>query len=276
MKMEKILLKIAITLLLTFVVSCTKNDDKTCEVCSTTNCEIMHVQCKVCNVWDCEITHIQCEICDGWDCEKEHVQCEVCGDWDCEKSGCGENQWTISFGIASFVTDKTWKITGNGITQEWSDAVQTTDCRNKTTFNGGNSTSGFNIDCRSNPGQKGDLFSWRAVAEVKNICPEGWRVPTRQDFIDLDIAMGGPGLNRPDNETNSQFVNENYISRWGGAFGGYCTSDGTITALGSCANYWSKSENEDLGGRLYFSVDGLITPQRWGSKYYGFPLRCIR
>jgi len=52
----------------------------------------------------------------------------------------------------------------------------------------------FLIDCRSNPGQKGDLFSWRAVSELKDVlCPYPWRVPTVQDFIDLDIALGGTG-----------------------------------------------------------------------------------
>ena len=81
--------------------------------------------------------------------------------------------------------------------------MQTDYCSNKTSFNsgdGGASECGnwekevFHIDCRSNPDFFGDLFSWQAVYELKyELCPYPWRVPSVQDFRDLDIAMGGNG-----------------------------------------------------------------------------------
>ncbi|MDR0437979.1 MAG: hypothetical protein LBH22_06730 [Bacteroidales bacterium] len=135
--------------------------------------------------------------------------------------------WPTSLGNASFASNKTWTISNDTITQVWSDAVQTDYCSKKTTFAGwkleGDSV-GYNIDCRSNPGQKGDLFSWQAVYELRDeLCPAPWRVPTRQDFIDLDIAMGGTG-----GEQGNPTHRDKYLKTWGGTHSGYCNPGGAI------------------------------------------------
>jgi len=192
-------------------------------------------------------------------------------------TSCSKNKddgtWNTSLGKASFATAQTWKISGNGITQIWSDAVEIIDAKDP--YDGGNSTDGFRIDFRSNPGQKGSLFSWRAVVEIANICPAGWRVPTMDDFIDLDIAMGG---GTEDIRTDdSEFVIANNIGRWGGAFGGRCLSDGTLQNQGSWANYWSATQINLTSARtLNFSTNGNIGRTGWNSKDYGNMLRCVR
>ena len=188
-----------------------------------------------------------------------------------------QQTWETSLGTASFATDSIWIISNGTITQVWSDAVQTRNCSGKTTFNGGSFWGPYLIDCRSNPNQKGDLFSWRAVAEVENICPEGWRVPIQQDFIDLDVAMGGTGGYR---DFDLSFINENYLARWGGAYGGRAVSSlgGTISNQES-ALYWAQSEhNANNGSRLYLrGSDGdVICPQGSENKSDGLSLRCVR
>ena len=192
---------------------------------------------------------------------------------------CNNKTWPTALGNASFVTDRTWTISGNGITQIWSDAVQTDYCSHKTSFYGGNfGTSIFNIDCRSNPEFPGDLFSWQAVYELRDeLCPYPWRVPTMQDFIDLDIALGGTGNWRYATDENAQFVIDNYINRWGGAFGGICGASGTLHNQGLWGHYWSQSdENIDFGFRLRFTMQGLISPEDVDGKNSGVSLRCIR
>ena len=121
-------------------------------------------------------------------------------------TSCNRRTWPTDLGTASFASRNTWTITGNGITQIWSDAVQTVHCSNNTFFE---ETENFNtINCRSNPGFPGDFFSWGAMFEIGyQLCPHPWRVPTRQDFIDLDVAMGGTGNFRID----ENFVTTNYI-----------------------------------------------------------------
>jgi len=183
-------------------------------------------------------------------------------------------------GDASFATDSIWTISGNGITQIWSDAVQTDFCSHKTTFKGGSLDGNvwtFHVDCRSNPGFPGDLFSWQAVYTLRDfLCPYPWRVPTMQDFVDLDMALGGNGRGRGD---RPQFVTENYINRWGGVFGGGSGSTGSLWHQGSWGDYWSISghdEEIESAYSLLFSRLGTVNPRELDGKHDGLPLRCIR
>ena len=168
------------------------------------------------------------------------------------------NTWPSTLGNVSFATDSTWTISGNGIFQIWSDAVQTDSCSNRTEFDGGcgNIVIGynFNIDCLSNPGQKGDLFSWQAVYELRyELCLYPWRVPTKQDFIDLDIAFGGTGRLR---NGRIQFVTDNYINRWGGTYAGTSKKNTIcgqvlLTGQGLFASYWSQSQSTHIVEREF-------------------------
>jgi hypothetical protein len=184
-------------------------------------------------------------------------------------AGCNGNTpgWDTSLGTVSFATPQTWTVEN----QVWSDAVQATNC-NKTTYNGGSSGS-FNSDCRSNPGQKGDLFSGCAVTRFQNqLCRTPWRVPTVQDFVNLDIALGGTGIF----QQNLTHLNK-YLNSWGGTYGGFCHENGDRSSPGSVATYWSQSEfNADSMFTLWLFTPFLINPEHGFHKAYGASLRCVR
>jgi len=176
------------------------------------------------------------------------------------------SSWTSAkFGTVSCATTQTWTVGS----QIWTDAVQTSYGSSKTTFDGNTA------DSRSNPRQKGDLFSWYAIDSFKNqLCPEGWRVPTKQDFIDLDIALGGTG-----NESYHNTTHRNkYLNTWGGAYGSGCGSGGLLDGQGLSADYWSQSENDsDFGFGLRFNSNGNVYPQN--DDYFkdsGLALRCVQ
>jgi len=182
---------------------------------------------------------------------------------------------TVGWGTVSFATTQTWTIpAANGAPQTiWSDAVQTSFCSNKTSYNG--VLGGiYNIDCRSNPDQKGDLFSWRAVNELKDhLCPHPWRVPTQQDFIDLDIALGGTGQSIGLDIT----LLNRYLNIWGGNISGHCGSDGSLPIWSEWQGYWSQTEYDAHSGiLLYFDHSGQIIPQYHHTKSSGLALRCVR
>jgi len=189
------------------------------------------------------------------------------------QQGCNTNTpgWGNNLGRVSFVSNQTWTI-GN---QTWSDAVTATACQ-KTAFNIGNPRTGnYSADCRSNPEHRGDLFSWCAVTCFANqLCPYPWRVPTRDDFIALDQALGGSGKNRC---CFVQFVTDNYINRWGGVFGGISNPGGSFSSQGLWGVYWSLSErNIYFGYILKFDTVGNANPQLSWRKYLGLALRCVR
>jgi len=175
--------------------------------------------------------------------------------------------WGNSLGAISFASSRMWQV-GN---QTWSDAVTATACQ-KTTFNGG-INGDFSSDCRSNPNQRGDFFSWCAVRRFANqLCPPPWRVPTQQDFISLDISLGNIGNIR---NPGREFVTNNYVNRWGGVIGGRASSPANT---GSWGTYWSQSERgADSGFALSFSDrQGFVNIAGWGYKNDGIMLRCVR
>ena len=186
----------------------------------------------------------------------------------------------FALGEVSFVTDSIWIISNDTITQIWSDAVTATGC-NKATFNGGDRQYlNYYIDCRLNPKQKGDLFSWRAVSEFKNeLCPYPWRVPTTDDFKALHLALGGADFDMGVLGKYMYFdtvVHNRYLKDWGGFYGGFCFTTNELEHQGHGAYYWSQSESGEYGLSLIFFPDGSIDPQSRNVKTHGFSLRCVR
>lgn len=189
-----------------------------------------------------------------------------------EYSGCVTEtpDMVDDIGEVSFISDRTWKV-GN---QEWSDAITASKCQKETFY--GKSSNQYNADCRKNKQGYGDLFSWCAVVRFqKQLCPHPWRVPTVDDFIALDKALGGNGEGRA-LEVYGRKVNllEEYLNTWGGAFGGRCNGGGSLANQGSDGGYWSQSEdNAGDGFGVSFGSRGVIyLPQLDNFKNFGFTL----
>jgi len=195
----------------------------------------------------------------------ETIALNVNGSCNINTPGFGE-----SIGTASFATNQTWTV--GSLT--WSDAVQTSVCSNRETYHGGYwGEQNFNADCRSNPGQKGDLFTWCAVIRFQDeLCPYPWRVPTQADFLYLDTYFGGDTQNRTDIA-----IRDMYFSEWGASFGGYCSPSGVRGVQGKWAYYWSLTQaGATTGFMLGLSAEGFVGPRRDSVKYRGFSLRCVR
>jgi uncharacterized protein (TIGR02145 family) len=188
-------------------------------------------------------------------------------------------------GTPYFKTNREWQITNDSIKQVWSDVVLAPGC-SKTTFQG----AGGNADCRQNittngtrpsstqtsdfSAYYGDFFSWCAIFRfAEQLCPAPWRVPTVQEFISLDIALG---------RTESFFTRlDRYFNDWGGAFVGF-VHEGILNHghdSPSSAYYWSQTEVNDNASSAHILVIGglgFINPQGQVNKRDGSVLRCIR
>ncbi|MDR1951458.1 MAG: hypothetical protein LBP96_04430, partial [Bacteroidales bacterium] len=176
--------------------------------------------------------------------------------------------WFV-LGTADFVSDSVWLAD----TLLWSDAVAVNTC-NKTVYNGGsNSPPTFHSDCRSNPNQKGDLFSWCAVKRFGDeLCPKPWRVPILEEFAALNQDFGGTGAN---NQTSLTTI-QNYLNFWGGTYSGYSSPAGLLTEQNTGAFYWSQTEVDLTSGfGQSFYSNGLVFPRLTAEKSYGYALRCV-
>jgi uncharacterized protein (TIGR02145 family) len=171
-------------------------------------------------------------------------------------------------GETGFRTDKIWTAGS----QQWSDVVVAERCR-KETFNSG-SNPAYKADCRDNE-DYGHLFSWAAVYRFQSeICPDGWRVPVKEDFIALDVHFGGTG----ELTVNvAEYIDEHYLDAevWGGELSGYCGNNGNTINRELYGGYWAAWQNGLYGGSFYV-FQGAVSPQNVDMKYIGFPVRCVR
>jgi uncharacterized protein (TIGR02145 family) len=160
----------------------------------------------------------------------------------------------------------TWTIG----TQTWSDAIHMPECN----------TSNFvesitNPQCRSYPygGNTAYYYNWAYVTQhAATLCPAPWRVPTRNDFVALDSALGGTGQWHEESES---WVNAKYIDQWGGAFGGYAHGR-SMPTVGTLGYYWSATEGTSpYAYNLGFNSSGRIYPQDGTNRNYGLQLRCV-
>jgi uncharacterized protein (TIGR02145 family) len=164
--------------------------------------------------------------------------------------------------------------------QYWTDAVTVGGTCNKITYDG-TTTGGYRTDCRNSDGVVdfyGDYFSWCFVKRYeKYLCPAPWRVPSVDDFLELDITLGGTGANLTGQAARLPGYIGTGANQWGGAYSGNSTNGGTLNGQGLSAYYWSQSETSNTNARsLYFTTGGVIFPQANNAKNFGFALRCVR
>jgi uncharacterized protein (TIGR02145 family) len=105
------------------------------------------------------------------------------------------------------------------------------------------------------------------------LCPEPWKVPTIQDFVNLDRAMDGSGANRTG---ATAMLTSKYIGSWGGTYGGGALA-GSLFYQGSFMYYWSQTGiNAGSSYVLTLGSNGYLYPLGTNPNYYGFTLRCIQ
>lgn len=140
----------------------------------------------------------------------------------------------------------------------------------------------------------GRLYNWYAVDDSRSIAPEGWHVPTDEEWKELerDLGMSELEVNKEGyrgtdeggklKETgeihwwspNSGATNE---SGFTALPGGSRDGGGSYISKGYSSNFWSSEEiNISIArSRSLGYYDSMI--YRTGSlKYYGFSVRCIR
>jgi uncharacterized protein (TIGR02145 family) len=111
----------------------------------------------------------------------------------------------------------------------------------------------------------------------KVLCPDGWRMPTKQDFEDLADFLGTGSSNIA--KWTGQGANE-----WGGEFNGYVSSSGYLLSQGeqgyyrSITKYDGETYNELHGEyHLVFWTSGVVyAPSEAPRKDDGMTIRCVK
>jgi uncharacterized protein (TIGR02145 family) len=151
-------------------------------------------------------------------------------------------------------------------------------------------------DDLSNANIYGNLYNWYAVDDSRNIAPEGWHVPSDEDWMELEIHLGmsqqeandisfrgtdeGSQLadnadlwNDGDLEYNPVFGTTGLAAIPGGArIGG----DADYIDMGNWGDYWSSTTY--LWGAWVRNIAyyNSAVHRQICDKHYGFAVRCVR
>jgi uncharacterized protein (TIGR02145 family) len=138
----------------------------------------------------------------------------------------------------------------------------------------------------SNKNPHGALYNWFAVNDNRHIAPEGWHVPTYDDWAKLIEFLGG-------NDVAGGKLKENGFDYWespntgatdekgfAGLGSGSATAFGTIKVFSSlnlfCA-WWSTTECDNFqANKLHLHYDASYAWLETGIKIDGFSVRCIK
>jgi uncharacterized protein (TIGR02145 family) len=146
----------------------------------------------------------------------------------------------------------------------------------------------------NNVASYGRLYNWYAVDDSRGIAPQGWHVPTDEDWKQLEMYLGMSqadadligqrGTDEGDklkeagtshwNSPNTGATNETGFSALPG---GHRYSNGNFFNLGAYANFWSSTEgtsNYVLDRLLIVNYSGIARYQ--DDKRFGYSVRCVR
>jgi uncharacterized protein (TIGR02145 family) len=138
----------------------------------------------------------------------------------------------------------------------------------------------------------GKLYNWYAVAGIhdndpntpnKKLAPTGYHVPSDAEWSTLTTFLGGEnvaGGKMKETGTahwNSPNTDATNSSGFTGLPGGDRGSDGTFYYIGTLGVWWSSSEGDTAYAwyrSLYYNYGAAF--RNYGSKIYGFSVRCLR
>lgn len=123
----------------------------------------------------------------------------------------------------------------------------------------------------------GYLYNWYAVNDERNVCPEGFHIPTIDEWTTLSLT----GLELKESGT-SHWMSPNDCLTISSGFnalpGGNCGFDGSFNALTEYAYYWSADEENLVNAWLIIlthqntGMSGYVNFEKW----VGASVRCIK
>lgn len=127
----------------------------------------------------------------------------------------------------------------------------------------------------------GKLYNWNAVIDPRGLCPEGWHVPSRDEFRKLIDYSGGNTVGGAALKTATLWQIPGEIETRNIGFnaipGGARYYAGVFYYMGYFAGFWTSTEgNRDFGWSYYLDSSNPNTVLQFFGKNTGFSCRCIR
>jgi uncharacterized protein (TIGR02145 family) len=124
----------------------------------------------------------------------------------------------------------------------------------------------------------GRLYTWKAALEA---CPEGWHLPTDDEWKKLEMHLGIKKNQVDDTEWRGSDQGKQLSVKGNAGFNvmmaGYRNIEGMYDELDEIATFWTASEHNkfDAWNRGMESGRDMIS-RRTYAKDYGFSVRCVK
>jgi uncharacterized protein (TIGR02145 family) len=138
----------------------------------------------------------------------------------------------------------------------------------------------------------GKLYNWYAVNDPRGLAPEGWHVPSDEEWTDLVEYLGGYGIaghkmksvegweDWEDEDGELQNGNGNNSSGFNGLPGGYRINEGSFFTIRFYAFFWSATEYDyfNAWNRSLYNYNGNVYRYYYhlSNKSVGASVRCLR
>mgnify|MGYP001553675913 CR=1 FL=1 len=130
----------------------------------------------------------------------------------------------------------------------------------------------------------GKLYNWFAVNDPRGLAPEGWKIPSDEDWTRLTDFLGGESVAGKEMKStefwadnNGESGNETNESGFSGLPGGFRYNVGSFHDFGEYGYWWSSVEfSTDLAWlRILNYLNGSVDSYN-SSKAQGLSVRCLR
>jgi len=107
---------------------------------------------------------------------------------------------------------------------------------------------------------------------VRGICPEGWHIPTREEWVTLYTIMGSPYAMQAMGYWSDPKDTYGFAALPAGYY-----STGSFYSVGTRANFWSATENYSGSANYwYLSAVDAYRDYIGYNKCYGYSVRCLK
>jgi len=131
----------------------------------------------------------------------------------------------------------------------------------------------------------GKLYNWYSLIDSRNICPNGWHVPTDTEWETLYSYLGGyvsitSNKMRETGITHWAYINDGAtnVSGFTAIPGGMRDFGGLFTDVGQMGFWWSSAPAGDYYNldAVYYYLDNSGVNRGVGSKKNGMSVRCVK
>ena len=124
----------------------------------------------------------------------------------------------------------------------------------------------------------GKLYNWYVASDSRNVCPDGWRVSTDQDWTILQEFLGDkPGDKLKKTGTDEwNFPNSGALDEFGFSAvpSGVRDNEGFFNGIGINSVFWSPSSS--IAYFRFITVNNDIIGRTTRSKTNGLCIRCVK